>query len=58
MTAFGPEAIRGIVPPMTTPFSAAGAIDEAAFRAQARFLLEAGRPRPRGGGQHRDRGAS
>ena len=42
MTAFGPEAIRGIVPPMTTPFSASGAIDEAAFRAEARFLLEAG----------------
>ena len=42
MTGFGPEAIRGIVPPMTTPFSAAGAIDEAAFRAEARFLLGAG----------------
>ena len=42
MAAFEPEAIRGIVPPMTTPFSASGAIDEAAFRAEARFLLEAG----------------
>ena len=42
MTEFGPEAIRGIVPPMTTPFSAAGEIDEAAFRAEARFLLAAG----------------
>jgi len=42
MTEFGPDAIRGIVPPMTTPFSAAGEIDEAAFRAEARFLLEAG----------------
>ena len=42
MTEFGPEAIRGIVPPMTTPFSAAGAIEEAAFRAEARFLLDAG----------------
>ena len=42
MAGFGPDAIRGIVPPMTTPFSATGVIDEAAFRAQARFLLEAG----------------
>ena len=42
MTEFGSEAIRGIVPPMTTPFSAAGEIDEAAFRAEARFLLAAG----------------
>ena len=42
MTQFATEAIRGIVPPMTTPFSADGAIDEAAFRAEARFLLDAG----------------
>ncbi len=42
MTDFGPDAIRGIVPPMTTPFSATGEIDEAAFRAEARFLLDAG----------------
>lgn len=42
MAEFGPDAIRGIVPPMTTPFSAAGEIDEAAFRAEARFLLAAG----------------
>ena len=42
MAEFGPGAIRGIVPPMTTPFSAAGAIEEAAFRAEARFLLESG----------------
>lgn len=42
MTQFATEAIRGIVPPMTTPFSADGAIDEAAFRAEARFLLAAG----------------
>ncbi len=42
MAEFGPGAIRGIVPPMTTPFSADGAIDEAAFRAEARFLLDAG----------------
>ncbi len=42
MAEFGPGAIRGIVPPMTTPFSADGAIEEAAFRAEARFLLDAG----------------
>ena len=42
MSGFGREAIRGIVPPMTTPFSASGEIDETAFRAQARFLLGAG----------------
>ena len=42
MTEFGPEAIRGIVPPMTTPFGADGEIDEEAFRAQLRFLLDAG----------------
>ena len=42
MTGFGPEAIRGVIPPMATPFSATGAIDEAAFRAEAGFLLDAG----------------
>ena len=42
MSGFGREAIRGIVPPMTTPFSASGEIDETAFRAQAHFLLGAG----------------
>ena len=42
MAEFGREAIRGIMPPMTTPFSASGEIDETAFRAQARFLLGAG----------------
>ncbi len=42
MTQFDAGAIRGIVPPMTTPFSADGAIDEAAFRAEARFLLASG----------------
>ena len=42
MAEFGPGAIRGIVPPMTTPFSATGAVDEAAFRAEARFLPGAG----------------
>jgi 4-hydroxy-tetrahydrodipicolinate synthase len=34
--------IGGIIPPMTTPFTAKGEIDEAAFRRQARFLIEAG----------------
>lgn len=42
MTDFGTEAIQGIVPPMTTPFATTGTIDEAAFRAQARYLLDAG----------------
>ena len=42
MAGFGREAIRGIVPPMTTPFSASGEIDETAFRAQAHFLLGTG----------------
>jgi 4-hydroxy-tetrahydrodipicolinate synthase len=34
--------IRGIIPPMTTPFTAEGEIDEAAFRRQVRFFLEHG----------------
>jgi 4-hydroxy-tetrahydrodipicolinate synthase len=34
--------LHGIIPPMTTPFDADGAIDEAAVRAQVRWLLEAG----------------
>ena len=34
--------LQGIVPPMTTPFDADGAIDEAAVRAQVRWLLGAG----------------
>ena len=42
MTDFDAAAIRGITPPMTTPFTEAGAIDEAAFRAETRFLLDAG----------------
>ncbi len=36
------EALSGIIPPMTTPFDAAGELDEAATRAQVRFLIEAG----------------
>ena len=42
MPSFGPETIRGIVPPMTTPFTEQGGIDGKAFRAQARFLLGRG----------------
>ncbi len=36
------HTLRGIIPPMTTPFDAAGEIDEALFRAQVRFFLRAG----------------
>ncbi len=35
-------SLRGIIPPMTTPFDAAGEVDERAFRAQVRFFLRAG----------------
>lgn len=42
MTEIDAGAIRGITPPMTTPFTETGAIDEAAFRAETRFLLDAG----------------
>lgn len=34
------EHIFGIVPPMTTPFREDGSIDEAALRADARYLIE------------------
>ncbi len=34
--------LQGIIPPMTTPFDADGAIDEGAVRAQVRWLLAAG----------------
>ncbi len=34
--------IRGIIPPATTPFTADGAIDFSAHRAQLRWLLDAG----------------
>ena len=36
------EALSGIIPPMTTPFGAAGELDEAAARAQGRWLIGAG----------------
>jgi 4-hydroxy-tetrahydrodipicolinate synthase len=34
--------LQGIIPPMTTPFDRRGEIDEAAFRHDLRYLLEAG----------------
>jgi 4-hydroxy-tetrahydrodipicolinate synthase len=37
------ERIFGIVPPMTTPFRPDGSIDEAALRADARYLVETAR---------------
>lgn len=37
-----PKELAGIIAPMTTPFTARGEIDEAAFRKQIRFLLDAG----------------
>ena len=37
------EHIRGIVPPMTTPFRADETIDEAALRAETRYLIDTAR---------------
>src|SRR5262244_1620679 len=37
------ESIFGIVPPMTTPFSPDDTIDEAALRAETRYLIETAR---------------
>jgi 4-hydroxy-tetrahydrodipicolinate synthase len=34
--------VKGVVPPLVTPFDAAGEIDEAALRSEAKFLLKAG----------------
>ena len=34
--------LRGIIPPMTTPFDARGEVDEATFRSDVRHLLAAG----------------
>ena len=34
--------LRGIIPPMTTPFDIEGRVDEQAFRSEVRYLLEAG----------------
>ena len=36
------KKLHGIIPPMTTPFTAEGEIDERAFRAQVRFFLGKG----------------
>lgn len=36
------DHLRGIIPPMTTPFTADGRIDEAAFRNDVRYLLSVG----------------
>jgi 4-hydroxy-tetrahydrodipicolinate synthase len=36
------QRIFGIIPPMTTPFDEGGEIDEAAVRAQVRWLLDRG----------------
>ena len=35
-------ALTGVIPPLVTPFNAAGEIDEPAFRGQARFMLSKG----------------
>ncbi|MBK4720822.1 dihydrodipicolinate synthase family protein [Azospirillum sp. YIM DDC1] len=35
-------SLSGIIPPLVTPFTADGEIDEAAFRAQVRFMLQKG----------------
>lgn len=39
---FKAEDLAGIIPPVTTPFTARGEVDEAAFRKQVKFLLKAG----------------
>jgi 4-hydroxy-tetrahydrodipicolinate synthase len=36
------STLHGIIPPMTTPFTADGEVDERAFRAQIRFFLRKG----------------
>lgn len=37
-----PVELKGVIPPIPTPFTADGEVDEKAFRAQVRFLLGAG----------------
>lgn len=39
---FQPKDIYGVIPPLVTPFTRRGDIDEAAFKRQIRFMLEAG----------------
>jgi len=41
-TRFGAKDLRGIIAPMTTPFTRKGEVDEAAFRKQVQFLINAG----------------
>jgi 4-hydroxy-tetrahydrodipicolinate synthase len=36
------KKLTGIIPPLVTPFTADGEIDEGAFRAEARFMLQKG----------------
>jgi 4-hydroxy-tetrahydrodipicolinate synthase len=36
------QRLTGIIPPLVTPFTESGEIDEKAFRAQARFMLQKG----------------
>jgi 4-hydroxy-tetrahydrodipicolinate synthase len=36
------KPLTGVIPPLVTPFTADGEIDEAAFRGQARFMLSKG----------------
>ncbi len=39
---FSPAQIQGIVPPLVTPFTAEGDVDEAALRATTRFMMDQG----------------
>ena len=39
---FGAKDLRGIIAPMTTPFTRKGEVNEAAFRKQVQFLINAG----------------
>ena len=39
---FGAQDLEGIIAPMTTPFTRKGDVDEAAFRKQVQFLIDAG----------------
>ena len=48
--------IYGIAPPMATPFAADESIDEAALRAEVRYLIESGGRAWRGGGRQHRRG--
>jgi hypothetical protein len=41
-TTFGPGEIRGIIPPLVTPFAEDETIDEAALRLQLRYMMKKG----------------